>query len=73
MLSESKQSMLRFYNRGLDLYKQRRFEEAISSFERALKHEPDDGPCKLYITRCRELIENPPPDGWDGVFTMTSK
>ncbi len=73
MLSENKRNLLRFYERGLELYKQRRFKEAIMSFEKALQYEPEDGPSMLYITRCGELIENPPPKDWDGVFTMTSK
>jgi hypothetical protein len=73
MLSERMRAMVRLYNRGLELYKKRRFQEAEASFRKALEHQPDDGPCRLYISRCRELIENPPPDDWDGVFTMTSK
>lgn len=65
--------MLENYNQGLQLYKEKKFVEAKSFFEKALAVKPDDGPSKLYAERCEMLIENPPPADWDGVFTMTSK
>jgi hypothetical protein len=73
MLSENKKKMLECYTRGLGLYKQMKFEEALVSFNQGLEYEPDDGPTKLYIARCKELGKNPPPQDWDGVFTMTTK
>ena len=73
MLMENKKKMLELYNQGLDLYKQMKFKEALVSFQKALEHEPEDGPTKLYISRCIELSRNPPPPDWDGVFTMTTK
>ena len=65
--------MLENYNKGLQLYKEKKFVEAKSFFEKALAVNPEDGPSKLYAERCEMLIENPPPADWDGVFTMTSK
>ncbi len=73
MLRESKRKMLDHYNLGLKLYKKMQFKEALDHFKKALELEPDDGPTKLYITRCNELSKNPPPSDWDGVFTMTTK
>jgi len=73
MLSDSKKKMLENYNEGLKLYKVMKFKEAIKAFKRALQYEPNDGPSRLYIARCVELSKNPPPSGWDGVFTMTTK
>ncbi|MFW5800269.1 MAG: tetratricopeptide repeat protein [Spirochaetota bacterium] len=66
-------SMLEQYNKGLELYKQRKFEEAKKYFEKALEIKPGDGPSQLYIERCEEFIKNPPPKDWDGVFTFTTK
>ncbi len=66
-------AMLEQYNRGLELYKQRKFEEAITYFQKALEVKPDDGPSALYIERCNQFIENPPDDNWDGVVTFTTK
>ena len=73
MLTESKLKMLEYYNKGLELYKQMRFKEALKQFRKALEYEPADGPTRLYIARCIELSKNPPPPDWDGVFTMTTK
>ena len=73
MVSEQKRQMLKHYNEGLNLYKAMKFKEALSIFQKALEYEPEDGPTKLYITRCKELIKNPPPPDWNGVFTMTTK
>jgi tetratricopeptide (TPR) repeat protein len=73
MVSEQKRQMLKHYNEGLSLYKTRKFKEALNVFEKALEYEPGDGPTKLYISRCKELIKNPPPLDWDGVYTMTTK
>lgn len=65
--------MLEFYNKGLELYKQKQFEEARDNFQKALEKRPGDGPSQLYLERCELLIKDPPPADWDGVFTMTTK
>jgi adenylate cyclase len=56
----------------LKKYYARGFQEALEEFQRldAAYH------CKLlevYIERCLEFIVTPPPEGWDGVTTMTTK
>jgi Tfp pilus assembly protein PilF len=73
MLTEERRKMLEFYNEGLKLYKEMKFKQALKLFKTALKHDPQDGPTRLYIARCIELSKNPPPPDWDGVFTMTTK
>jgi len=65
--------MLKFYNLGLTAYKQRKWDEAIRAFEKALSIKPEDGPSELYLQRSRTFKENPPAENWDGVFTMTTK
>jgi tetratricopeptide (TPR) repeat protein len=73
MLSEDRKKMVAYYNKGLSLYKKKKFQEAVPYFKKALELEPGDGPSQLYIARCTELVKNPPPDDWDGVYTMTTK
>jgi adenylate cyclase len=34
---------------------------------------PADKSANLYLERCRYLAENPPAEGWDGVWVMQSK
>lgn len=58
---------------GLEAYRSRRFEEAEKLFRTCLDLEPQDGPSQVFIERCRLLRNDPPPEGWDGVFTMKTK
>lgn len=61
------------YQEGFHHYRRRRWGEAIACFEEALKRRPGDGPSQLHLDRCRYYRDNPPPDAWDGVWTMTEK
>jgi adenylate cyclase len=73
MLSKKNEAALRFYNTGLDAYKQRKWDEAITAFNEVLKIRPEDGPSTLYIERSIAFKETPPADDWDGVYVMTEK
>ena len=73
MISKEKEELLKYYNLGLSAYKQRKWDDAIRSFEMALKIDPEDGPSGLYLDRARNYRETPPPEDWDGVFVMTTK
>lgn len=73
MITKEKEEVLRYYNLGLASYKQRKWDEAMRSFEQALKIDPKDGPSELYLNRAKQFKEIPPPADWDGVFTMTTK
>ena len=73
MLTEEKKIMLEHYNKGLQLYKNRQFQDAMDKFKEALGIVPDDGPSKLYIDRCKLFIKDPPGEDWDGVFVMKTK
>jgi len=64
---------LKQFEAGLDRYKQAQWDEAVAAFRKVLEIRPGDPPSELYIRRCAELKENPPPLPWDGVFTMTKK
>ncbi|MFN3412380.1 MAG: tetratricopeptide repeat protein [Exilispira sp.] len=73
MLSEEKKALLKYYNEGIELYFNKDFKNAAIKFQKALEIDPDDGPSKLQYLRCVEYIKNPPPESWDGVFTMVTK
>jgi hypothetical protein len=73
MITEEKKQVLEHFAEGRKLYKLMKFDEARAAFARALKLDPDDGPSKVYLARCKNLIENPPPEDWDGVFVMKTK
>lgn len=73
MITNDKIEMIRLYNLGLNSYKLKKWDDAINYFKDALKLDPSDGPSKLYLERSNNYKINPPPDDWDGVFTMTTK
>lgn len=73
MLSQEKKKALELFAQGRKLYKLMQFEQARKEFLAALESDPSDSPSKVYAERCSYYINNPPPEDWDGVFTMTTK
>lgn len=61
------------YAHALSLYRGRRWEEAIDSFQQALRFFPEDYPSHIYIERSHMYRSNPPPKDWDGVFMLRTK
>ena len=55
------------YQVGVELYRARRFDEAVKCFAELAEAMPDDGPVALYLERCRRAITMPPPADWGGV------
>lgn len=72
-LSPVVEKVLERYEKGIELYKARRFDEAAEHFRAALEADPHDGPSAVYLGRCVEMGENPPPAEWDGVYVMKHK
>jgi adenylate cyclase len=63
----------KLYDHAIELHLERKWDEAIETFEKVLARWPDDGPSKTYIKRCQEYKQNPPPEGWDGRYILTHK
>ncbi len=61
------------YTQGLNYYKELKWYQALTQFKRVLRYFPTDGPSRVYIKRCLDFIENPPPENWDGVYEFTTK
>ncbi len=62
------------YIAALNLYVQRKFEEAIGKFEEASNLlGGSDAPSRVLIARCKEYIIDPPPAHWQGVSIMDLK
>jgi adenylate cyclase len=61
------------YTQGLNYYKERKWYQALNEFKRIIRYFPTDGPTRVYIKRCLDFIENPPPENWDGVYEFTTK
>ncbi|MBI5874354.1 MAG: adenylate/guanylate cyclase domain-containing protein, partial [Deltaproteobacteria bacterium] len=58
------------FHKGVKYYRERRWEDAIKSFDAVMNLKPDDTPSKLYIQRSRQFITTPPPDNWQGIFII---
>ena len=72
-LSQIGKDLMAPYNKGLELYRLRKFTEAKTEFDKALAIYAEDGPSKTYLERCLVLRDSRPPEGWDGVFEMKVK
>ncbi|OUR99602.1 hypothetical protein A9Q84_00860 [Halobacteriovorax marinus] len=69
------------FEKGLEFYKNKQWDEAIKEFTTSIQFEknrypnkiPSINPSEVYIKRCHDFKENPPPEEWDGVYTLTAK
>jgi adenylate cyclase len=72
-LDETWRKALPVYHEGVDLFNERKFEEAKKKFEEVIALRKDDKPSKLYINMCDDYIIIPPPEDQELVFNLTSK
>ncbi len=72
-LTDIKSDIVNQFNNAVNLYRNRNWAEAMRIFENITALDPDMYAARIYIERCNELKENPPPEEWDGVFVMTTK
>jgi adenylate cyclase len=72
-LDEKGQKVRDLFGDGLGHYRQQHWPEAISCLQRILTSAPEDGPAKVFITRCQQFMQTPPTDPWDGVYRLMTK
>ncbi|MGB9665521.1 MAG: adenylate/guanylate cyclase domain-containing protein, partial [Ignavibacteria bacterium] len=65
--------LVEYFETGLNLYREKMFNRAIEEFEKVFLVNPDDIPAKIFIDRCFEFLNSPPPDDWNGVFESKIK
>ncbi len=70
--SNVKEALEVFHN-GLELFEQKKWDDAQNSFKEVLKIILDDGPSGVYLKRCRDYKRKPPAETWDGVFNLAVK
>jgi adenylate cyclase len=70
------------FNKGLESYEKKNWDEAIGYFNQSKKLEiyrfsdeikTKTTPSDVYIERCQQFKETPPPVDWDGVYVLTKK
>jgi len=72
-ISQESLQMVDFYHKGLNAYREQKWDLAIGYFKNALLVVADDKPSKVMIDRCEEFKESPPGEGWNGAHVLKSK
>ncbi len=67
------EQFINIYDNGLNLYRNKEWDEAILKFRQALELAPGDYPSQMYIERAETFKDFPPPDDWNGVFILQTK
>lgn len=72
-INDSTKKFLDLYAAGRQAYINRDFAQGITYFDEARQLKPTDQPVLIHLERSKKYLQNPPPEFWDGVHTMTTK
>jgi adenylate cyclase len=72
-MGDSQRQALELYHEGMQLYRQRKWEEAIAYMQQTYSLDPTCFVAQIYTQRASLYQLNPPPEDWNGVFVMTTK
>jgi adenylate cyclase len=72
-LDPKKARILEHFEAGLNAYRGREWQAAVSWFEQVLDLEPEDIPSKVYIQRCNGYQKTAPSHDWNGVYELRAK
>lgn len=72
-LTEGEEKAWAFHHKALKRYYSRDFTGAKTMFGNVKKLIPDDYIAEMFIERCNNYIDNPPPPDWNGTEILTSK
>ena len=61
------------FSQGFKVYLEKRWDEAIDTFQKVNRKFGTDGTTNMYIERCKEFKQNPPKANWDGVVHLKTK
>jgi len=70
--SKKQRDFIRLYEAGLEHYFKKKWKESIKSFQASIKLIDDDA-SHVFIKRCQEFLNNPPPKDWGGIWEMETK
>lgn len=68
-LNIEKNEKILAYEKALELYREEKFEEAKSAFEKIT----DDEPSRKMEARCEAYIKTPPKENWNGIYKFETK
>lgn len=72
-LDASTQEFLSHYHAGRTAYLSRNFSQAIACFAAAKRIRPTDQAVNIHLERAYNHQQIPPPDSWDGAWTLIAK
>ncbi|HAG84839.1 MAG TPA: adenylate/guanylate cyclase domain-containing protein [Cyanobacteria bacterium UBA12227] len=73
-VSDDKKQTIELYHKGRDYYLNRKFTRAMGEFGTILEEfDKNDKAASIHLNRCQHFLQEPPPDDWDGAWTMTEK
>jgi hypothetical protein len=61
------------FGKGLQLYKNMQFNDALELFIKVYSENPNDRAAKIYIQRCKRIIKEGTPENWDGIERIDNK
>ncbi|MCG8569666.1 MAG: CHASE2 domain-containing protein [Spirochaetes bacterium] len=72
-LSDQELEALDTFDQALKLFEEKDFKNALKIFKKSCIKTDLDNPVDIYIKRCQKFIDSPPPENWDGVYSLTVK
>ncbi|MEW6497470.1 MAG: adenylate/guanylate cyclase domain-containing protein [Cyanobacteriota bacterium] len=73
-ISKEKQQLIEHYHKGREYYLNRKFRRAMNVFGTILEElDRNDKAASLYFKRCQHFLQEPPPEEWDGIWTLPEK
>ena len=72
-LGEAQEQIARTLDRMYAAFRARDFTAAIGAFEKVLEIRKDDAASSMMIERCRQQLENPAGEAWDGTTIARTK
>jgi adenylate cyclase len=67
------QTWIARFEEGMRLYHQQKWDEAESAFHEVIRLRTEDPASEIYLERVEHFREEPPPEGWDGVYEFKTK
>lgn len=72
-ITNDQKEIVELFHKGIMLFNQREYHEAINIFNRIMKKSPNDGPAIFYRKRCEMLKENPNLTSECGIIKINEK
>ncbi|HEY2931728.1 MAG TPA: adenylate/guanylate cyclase domain-containing protein [Acidobacteriota bacterium] len=71
--AERMRPMVESFQGIIDCYWKRQWESSCVMIADHLKRFPQDTVARTYLNRCRQFVQQPPAEDWDGVFALEAK